>query len=93
MSYYRLSFPNKDTALPLLYDADGNRLYQMYDGADTGIGDGIMTERYTDKDGNNLLRLSSNGEFNVNICADYLPAELEGYEIATKYPKHVWSGE
>lgn len=58
----------------------------MYDGADSGIGSGIVTEPFTyiDEDsGEEMVGMKhpSDGSFCVNILAHDIPDELKIYEI------------
>lgn len=99
MKTYRLTFPSKSVALPLLYsvDEDGNvsRLYEMFDGSNQGIGDGIPTQRATDNEGNEYLTLPDDGIFNVNIRADALPDLLLPFVVNPnpQFYKHKYAGE
>lgn len=81
-------------------DGDTVRLYEMYDGADKGIGDGIQTERYDAVDPETgsvspALRLTSNGSFNVNIRSVGIPGSLMQYvvEPMPEFCKHMFAGE
>lgn len=95
MVQFSLKFPDKATAIPLLFtvDYEGNvfNIYQMYD----GNGEGILTEHYTNNEGDEGLRLPSDGSYHVDILVDEIPSELEEYLIypSEEFRKHRFFGE
>lgn len=95
MIQFSLKFPDKAMAIPLLFtvDYEGNvsPIYQMYN----GNGEGILTERYTNNEGDEGLRLPSDGSYHVDILANELPSDLEKYQInpSEEFRKHRFFGE